>query len=394
MNERRKIAVLAAACLAAALATGAMFLVNGKLHAQSNTQPAAAAPSPPGTQTAPNMIPIGEVPYYAEWASSPHADHTAEAFNHWNKEGAIPVECARCHSTPGFEEYLGADGGAFGAAHHPAPIGTVITCAACHNDKARALTRVVFPSGLIVDNQGADARCMACHQGVESTNSVNKAIAGTADDDVNTKLEFINVHYRAAGATMFGTMAKVAYEYPGKTYAGEFHHREPYTRCTTCHELHTVAVKVVDCAACHRQVTDKPSLHLIRVSKIDYDGTGNADEGVAQEIDHLREKLLAAIMAYAKAVAKNPIVYSLEDYPYFFVDTNGNGVADKDETRFPNRYKTWTPRLLKAAYNYQFVIKDPGAFAHNPTYTIQILQDSINDLGAKVKTDMGKVTRP
>ena len=31
-------------------------------------------------------------------------------------------------------------------------------------------------------------------------------------------LRFLNVHYFAAGATLFGTEAKGAYEYNGKTY--------------------------------------------------------------------------------------------------------------------------------------------------------------------------------
>ena len=83
-----------------------------------------------------------------------------------------------------------------------------------------------------------------------------------------------------------------------------------------------------------------------------------------------------------------------EDYPYFFIDNNDNGIADKDEAKFPNKYNAWTPRLLKAAYNYQFVTKDPGAFAHNPTYTLQILYDSIADLGAKVRVDLSKAKRP
>ena len=77
-----------------------------------------------------------------------------------------------------------------------------------------------------------------------------------------------------------------------------------------------------------------------------------------------------------------------------FVDTNGNGVADKNETKFPNRYKSWTPRLLKAAYNYQFVTKDPGAFAHNPSYALELLYDSVADLGVKVPVDLSKVKRP
>jgi hypothetical protein len=348
--------------------------------------PALAAPA--------GMVPITQVPFYAEWASSPHAKATAEEFNHWNKEGAIPVECARCHSTPGFLDYLGADGSAAGKVDHPAPIGTVITCIACHNDKTVHLTSVTFPSGVTVRDQGADARCMTCHQGVESAKSVNAKLAGIGDDAVTPKLEFINVHYAAAGATLFGNVAQVGYQYGGKTYAGRFQHREPYARCTGCHELHTVAVKVTACTACHKEVTDKASLHKLRVSKADYDGNGDASEGVGQEIDTLRGKLLAAIMDYAKTVAGKPIVYHAEAYPYFFVDTNGNGVPDKDETKFPNRYKAWTPRLMKAAYNYQFVTKDPGAFAHNPTYAIELLQDSLGDLGAKVKVDMAKAVRP
>jgi len=392
--------VFVAALLAGSASAGILALAT-QLRAQTPppaAPPAAAptaAPAPtPAPAPPPGMISTAEVPFYAQWASSPHAKRDAEEFNHWNKEGVIPVECARCHSTPGFLDYLGADGSTVGVVDHPAPIGTVITCMACHNDKAVRLTSVTFPSGLTIANQGANARCMTCHQGVESTNSVNKAIAGMADDTIEPKLEFINVHYTAAGAMLFGTMAKVGYEYTGKTYFGRFQHREPYTTCLTCHATHTLAVKVQDCAACHKEVTDKASLHMIRADKIDRDGNGNIDEGVAVEIDHLKAKLLAAIMDYAKTVNGKPIAYTPEAYPYYFNDNNGNGAADKDEAKFPNRYKAWTPRLLKAAYNYQFVFKDPGAFAHNPTYAAELLLDSLADLGVKVKVDIANAKRP
>jgi hypothetical protein len=391
MSTRGRIPkILAAALLTGGLSTSALMLTT-QLRAQA---PAPLPPAPVATPVPPGSIPIADVPFYAEWASSPHAHATAEAFTHWNSEGNIPAVCARCHSTPGFLDFLGADGSAPGKVDRPAPIGTVITCLACHNNKTRALTSVTFPSGLTVRNQGSDARCMTCHQGVESTKSVNTAVNGKGDDTVEPKLEFINVHYTAAGAMLFGTMAQVGYEYDGKTYAGRFQHRAPYTTCTTCHELHTVQVKVNDCAACHRDVTDKASLHHIRVSKIDYDGNGDVNEGIAQEIEHLRGRLLTAIMDYAKTVAGKLVVYELEVFPYFFVDSNGNGVADKDETKFPNRYRSWTPRLLKAAYNYQFITKDPGAYAHNPTYAIQLLYDSLSDLGAKVTVDLAKAKRP
>ncbi len=48
---------------------------------------------------------------------------------------------------------------------------------------------------------------------------------------------------------------------------------------------------------------------------------------------------------------------------------------------------------MKAAYNYQFVTKDPGAFAHNPAYAAQLLHDSIADLGTRVSVDLKKATQ-
>ena len=48
-----------------------------------------------------------------------------------------------------------------------------------------------------------------------------------------------------------------------------------------------------------------------------------------------------------------------------------------------------TPNLLRAAYNYQDSQKEPGAYAHNPSYILQILYDSIN----AVNGDVAAMTR-
>jgi hypothetical protein len=45
---------------------------------------------------------------------------------------------------------------------------------------------------------------------------------------------------------------------------------------------------------------------------------------------------------------------------------------------------------LRAAYNYQYVQKDPGAFTHNAPYILQVLYDSIEDVGG----DMSAMLRP
>ncbi|WP_299358817.1 cytochrome c3 family protein [uncultured Paracoccus sp.] len=344
-----------------------------------------------GTLQPGEMIPAGQIPFYHDWAQSPHAKADARAFTNWYEEGEIPEDCARCHSTPGFVDYIGADGSTAGVVDRKAPTGTLITCAACHSETARAITAVTFPSGLRVEGLGSEARCMTCHQGRSSTFDVDDATIGIGDDTVGPELEFINIHYRAAGATLMGTLAGGGYEYASKSYTSQRRHPAPFNTCISCHELHTVAPKVTPCAACHEGVSGRESLALIRKSKADHDGDGDVTEGIAAEIEHLHQRLLAAIQAYGRDIAGTPIVYDAHAYPYFFIDLNGNGTAEEDEAKVPNKYASWTPRLLRAAYNYQFAAKDPGAYAHNAPYVLQLLHDSLTDLPG---TDLGGASRP
>jgi hypothetical protein len=72
------------------------------------------------------------------------------------------------------------------------------------------------------------------------------------------------------------------------------------------------------------------------------------------------------------------------------MDTNANGVADPEEAVYENGFTGWTPRLLRAAYNYQWASKDPGSFAHNGEYILQALYDSLEDIGG----DVSAMTRP
>ena len=126
-------------------------------------------------------------------------------------------------------------------------------------------------------------------------------------------------------------------------------------------------------------------------SLVDYNGNGDVKEGIQKEYAGVQAMLLDAIKAYAKDVAKADIAYDAAAYPYFYADKNANGKVDEGETP----YSTWTPRLLKAAYNYQVAGKDPGAFAHNAKYVIQLMHDSIADLNTKIAKpiDLTKAVR-
>lgn len=369
------------------LATGGALLIAAAL--------ALMVASPTHAQDPPD--PVGEPPtflldIYEDWVASPHADVTAEAFLHWDEdeEKVVPESCAKCHSTPGYQDYLGADGSEANVVDAAAPLGTVINCDACHNAVTWELTSVTFPSGVEVTDLNDASRCMVCHQGRSSVNTVNTRLeeAGVLDDMnvVSEDLSFINIHYYAAAASLYGSEAHGGYEFDGQRYQMRFNHTEGVDTCIDCHEPHTLEVKVETCGDCHEDVATLEDVQNIRMngSLIDYDGDGDRKEGIKGEIETLQEMLYQAIQVYANEVIGTAIVYDSHAYPYFFVDTNADGEPDADEANYGNKYNAFTGRLLQATYNYQVSQKDPGAFAHNAKYHIELLYDSIAVLNEEI----------
>ncbi|MCK4998711.1 MAG: hypothetical protein KAS23_04220, partial [Anaerohalosphaera sp.] len=271
-----------------------------------------------------------------------------------------------------------------------AEISNGFECPTCHNDletfSIYEVAEVEFPSGAVLDTGDPNSNlCINCHQGRESTVSVNAALEGKEEDTVSSSIRFKNSHYYPAGATLFGTEAKGAYEYAGNSYKGRFEHQGTLNRCTNCHDSHSLDLKITCGGWCHEGNDPKK----YREGTNDWDGDGNLAEGLGGEVDSLHHILWDTIQDYAANIAGMPIQYSA-GYPYYFKDVNGNGEVDDED----GSYKSFTPRLLRAVYNYQFVKKDPGAFAHNGRYIVQILQDSIVDLGEKVTVDTDDMIRP
>lgn len=270
-------------------------------------------------------------------------------------------------------------------------------------------TSVLFPSGLELENLGPEAICAECHQGRESKNSIDKQINETfkltpADEDtvikplvtkdvitgkpITTTFGFRNVHYFSAAATQYGAEAMGGYEYDGRGYVSRNYHAPGFDTCLGCHDAHKLEVRFDKCITCH---AGAKSADEIRFSAADFDGDKDVKEPIKAEIAGMEERLYAAMQDYAKTVAKADIAYDGSAYPYFFADANGNGKLDAGDKSYTN----WTPRLLKAAYNYQFVQKDPGIFAHNPKYAAQILYDALEDLGkGGIKVNLTGMTRP
>lgn len=331
-----------------------------------------------------------------KWTDSGHADSEAEAFVHWNEDdpAQIPPRCAKCHSAYGYLDYLGEDGSEAQTVDAAAEIGSVVSCYVCHNPSSHAKDAAFYPSGATIEDLGQSANCAECHQGTRSGLTVEDAIMELPEDEVNEDLGFINVHYRVGGAVRYGSEVTVGYEYPDKDYIGFYPHVEDYQVCTDCHDSHSLAVKVNECAACHPVVSGFDDLRDVRMDDTpDYDGDGDTSEGIHGELVTIHEMLYEAIQTYASDVVGEPILYGSQ-FPYWFIDTNGNGEADEGEINFGNQYGSWTPRLVKATYNYHLVVEDPGGFMHNARYLMQLMFDTMEDLSEVAAVDLSNLTRP
>ncbi|HET9905312.1 MAG TPA: hypothetical protein VFQ23_01685 [Anaerolineales bacterium] len=373
-----------------------LLLVSAALLMACGGNQVTETPSPTGEPTQAPVVP--DTPYLVDWQSSAHAAVDTEPFRHWDTEdpAEVPATCARCHTSTGYQDHIGADGTEAGSveAAVPATDSQGIQCVACHNQVTFSKTTVTFPSGVTI-TAGDDTRCMECHQGRESKVSVDAQIERFGVTDLDAVVEpiqddqgetvnfgFRNIHYYAAAATLYGGKTLGGYQYDGLAYDSKNTHVRGYDSCVGCHDPHTLQVRVNDCAGCHQNVATVDDLKSIRMvsSAHDYDGDGNVQEGMFYEIQGLQETLYAEIQKYASDKTDSGIVYDPAAFPYWFADANGDGAADQSDSGAA-RFSTWTARLLKAAYNYQVSQKDPGAFAHGNKYIVQLLYDSIADLG-------------
>ncbi len=372
------------------LAFAAVLVVAGV-----STYPVAAqedAPAQPATD---------ELPFFDRWLSSAHADLTSPAFSYWNnlQPPLIPKGCAKCHSRTGFEDFLGIDGSKPGQVDQPHGTGTVVDCAACHNEGFTDKTSVLMPSGIVMQAAADEKRCMECHQGRQSGVGIDAMIAQSAVslDAVSDALDFTRTHNDPGISIKYGTAVKAGYEYEGRDYDAEFTHVEGYHICTDCHDSFSLKVKVDTCRQCHLEMATTDDLAKIRTvgASADFNGNGDVTEGIAAEISALQDALLRNIQTYARQISKRSIGYSFDNYPYFFIDVDQSGRLETDEIRFENRYNAWTPRLLRAAYNYESSMRDRGAYAHNAKYVIQLLYDSISSLNAAIwdPIDMSRMER-
>ena len=276
---------------------------------------------------------------------------------------------------------------------------------------------------------------MVCHQGRESTVSVEKKISDayaattnpiTSDDTVSTAVSFINIHYFAAAGSLYGREAKVGLRVrrsdqdrlsPIRSRDSTAPHglrrqvrarRLEGRRASSATIQHTLKVRVDRVRQLPREPQRRPDRD--RRARPPTRSTRRPSTTCTTSAWPARSTTSTATATRTRASTTSSRACATSctarsgptrtrprptrraprcpprrsrtpptAYPYFFVDPNDNGVVDAGET---TSYNAWTARLLRAAYDYQYAQKDPGAFAHNAKYLIEILYDAIADINA------------
>ncbi|MGJ8588316.1 MAG: cytochrome c3 family protein [Yoonia sp.] len=331
----------------------------------------------------PAEIEIGNDKAITDWFRSAHANAASEAFSHWDDDGEVSASCATCHSGEGFRDFHGLDGTEAGVVNGTIDVGGVVDCGTCHNAGLAEIAEVTFPSGIVHPVTGVEASCLTCHQGRAAGLTVERATTDMALDEPNSALRFINPHYATAAATWLGGYGRAGFQYEDRTYSGRFFHARPVASCNSCHEPHTLEVAFEPCLTCH----EANSPQDIRIARQSYDGSGDTSVGIRSDIMSNAGTLLDMIEGYSRDVVGAPVIYDGTRYPYFFADANGDGVIDVADGA-PVAYASWTPRSLRTAFNWKLVTADPGNYAHNPQYTLELLYDSIDDLSAPLGVEM------
>jgi len=313
--------------------------------------------------------------YSAEWNNSLHATPTR------TPSGSNRPACVRCHTAPGFANYVANIGNPNGYGTNT--VYEAISCQACHDPhdasnphQLRVGTSVLLADGVTtVTNAGAGTICMYCHRSRNGsvTNSIVKypllqqtweggSSFGPHDNPASDMLEGVNgwtygkaipssPHANVVSNTCAGCHYQpIAATDPAFTLAGGHSTMMSYIN-TNGNEVPVTYA----CTPCHGNLT------TFNFPTSDYNGDGII-EGVQTEVQHLLDKLSTLLP---------PTNYYANANNY-----QGDGLVKTSITTQTN----WPAKYLEAAYNWQFVDNDESLGVHNVAYAVGLLKASIGDL--------------
>jgi mono/diheme cytochrome c family protein len=348
-----------------------------------------------------------------DWAESGHGDINAAPWVHY--DFTTRDTCNFCHTAAGFAKAVGNNFTDKKALSTTTLGKQPLTCDGCHssNDFANSVRSVSQFTATYTDaptqypNVGASNLCIPCHAGRESGDSIKNS----ASDFSNTS--FKNSHYLAASGIIF---SKNGYHYDNRNYdsnikndgtANSFRHddlgvgptgvaaADAYISannlnsagpCVVCH----LTSEKLGVKTSHRfspfteYAVGDNALNPVCVTCHSTRGAGS-NAKVAWFEGQWKVRIDAALDALKDQMALKGIYYNAS-YPYFYKDPNGDGTLSPDEVISANGYKTWDlaygagtgKNTMGTAFNYNLLLREPGAVAHNRYYSRRLIYDAID----------------
>ncbi|MDT8419039.1 MAG: cytochrome c3 family protein [Desulfuromonadales bacterium] len=315
----------------------------------------------------------GDFEIYTGYAESGHGDTTAPAWMHYPWTDASRASCQPCHTTTG---YVNAMTGSTNVPDNTTQ--EVLTCIGCHSNagtgeirpEATAYT-AQFGNGasFTYPELGASNTCVRCHSGRESGESITLS----AGDFSNQS--FINFHCLTAGAQVFAATGYVL----GVTPTGGYHQNVGIDNNQSTGEQGP-------CVTCHMGIGTAD--HTWEV--VSHDAGGNVDGILSNacvnchaaltpaDLNNAKGDVAAAMAELQAALAAVGVVYS-PNYPYFY-ESDGTTALKNWDGIVVNGLTGQGKDVMGAAYNYNLIAHDPGAYAHNIQYALELIAQSIDFL--------------
>jgi len=313
-----------------------------------------------------------------DWATSGHGDTSGGP---WVANDFKTMSgCVQCHSTTGFIAYSsGQLTSAWGVASDKTK--EVLSCKGCHSNVGTGALRTNLPikpyagDGFLNPDLGAASNlCAKCHSGTQSGKSI-KAQAAAGANFAN--LPFISSHSSAAAGVLFKS---IGYEFGTRDYSNNWHFKHDRIGVNHFKAYGFDTGSDGPCAGCHMSSPNKHTFAPLAkdgsgaVSAIVSTSCAGCHTGAAY-LDAARMnarigKYAVTLLALRKVLEGKGIYYA-EAAPYFFKSAN--------DASSGNAITNWgTADTMGAAFNFNLLQHEPGAYAHNMIYAKRLIYDSID----------------
>ena len=344
-------------------------------------------------------------------------DASAPAWVHYDWESASYQSCQHCHTTTGAANYLSNRAGydpanndfshlnGWNTTTRTSSQNEVLYCWGCHSNAGTgklhntgsllldyknsntATANIVIPA---IGN-GNSTACFSCHMG--RGNVVSLMGSATAPFTVANPAKTLTdttvpknsatataTHYFNAGATIFKNETRVGYEFPEKNYANPSYFAHNSIGCTDCHMSSTqthsfaavkkntagaiTALVASNCVTCH---SGEHGPGLVTANTTTPFGLQTA-AAAAAFLEEEAKGYGQALAAFNQALIAKGYTWT-PSYPYFTFTSADPAVA---------ALKWRTEGDLGAGHNYNYLLHEPGAYAHNSLYAKRLIFDSLD----------------